>query len=72
MRPPKQRVTIEPTNENCKYLVKTSTDLSDHVLVVGERYQPVDVSISSGCHLGKFTSGVMGKQFRIEIFHWIM
>lgn len=61
VREPKKRVVIEPTSDFSNYLVKTETDLADHVLVVGDRYQPQDIIMQNASYLGKFTSGVMGK-----------
>lgn len=53
-------MVIEPSTD-CKYLVKTQNDLSDHLLVVGERYQNCDIIMSGSHNLGKLTSGVMSK-----------
>ncbi|KAL7037445.1 hypothetical protein ACKWTF_009223 [Chironomus riparius] len=58
VRPPRKRVLIEPSTD-CKYIVKTQNDLSDHVLVVGDRYQNCDIIMSGSHNLGKLTSGVM-------------
>lgn len=62
VRPPKDRVLIEAASSNSEYLVRTETNLADHVLVVGERYQPVDFKTLPAVHLGNFTSGVMRKE----------
>lgn len=63
VREPRKRVVIEPTKDFSNYLVKTETDLADHVLVVGDRYQPQDITMHNASYLGKFTSGVMGNCF---------
>lgn len=65
VRPPKQIVKIEEMhdelNNETKYVVKQEENLADHVRVVGQRYQPVDFKSLCSCHLGKFSSGVLGK-----------
>lgn len=61
VRPPREIVTIEAASDN-QYLVKQESSLADDVLVVGERYQPVDISSISSLHLGKFSSGVSGNE----------
>lgn len=60
VREPRKRVVIEPTLDLSNYIVKTETDLADHVLVVGDRYQPDDIRMHNASYLGRFTSGVMG------------
>lgn len=52
-------VKIEAAHDDGSFVVKTETNLADHVLVVGERYQHGDFKSAVSCHLGKFTSGVM-------------
>lgn len=64
VRPPRELVRIEAIpNENNEemYMVKTESDFADSTLVVGERYQPGDISSVCSCHLGKFSSGVMSE-----------
>jgi mitochondrial mRNA pseudouridine synthase TRUB2 len=64
VRPPREIVKIEAvSNEHNeeKYIVRTEPDLADNVLIVGERYQPEDISSVCSCHLGKFSSGVMSE-----------
>lgn len=60
VRPPREIVKIEAATHDNKYIVKQEPSLADNVLVVGERYQPVDIRSICSTHLGKFTSGVMG------------
>jgi hypothetical protein len=59
VRQPRKHVVIQACAD--KYLIKKQTDLSDHLLVVGERYQNADISMTPACFMGKLTSGVMGK-----------
>lgn len=64
VRPPREIVTIEEKpnydRNEVTYVVKQEQSLADNVLVVGERYQPVDLKSTFSCYLGRFTSGVMG------------
>lgn len=74
VRPPKQIVKIEEIRddqaynsaEQSRYVVKQEQSLADHVLVVGKRYQPADFKSNYSCHLGKFSSGVLGKNIDIN------
>lgn len=61
VRPPRERISIEADGSEGNYVVKQKMDLADHVLVVGERYQPVDFKSISSLFMGKFTSGIMRK-----------
>lgn len=65
VRPPKEVVRIEaiPSGaaEESKYIVKQEQSFADNILVVGERYQPVDFKSVCSLHLGKFSSGVLSK-----------
>lgn len=61
VRPPREIVKIEATSGDSGYIVKQEESLADNILVVGERYQPVDIRSVCSIHLGKFTSGVMSK-----------
>lgn len=57
-REPRKLLKIESkTNEN--YIVQIETDLSDHVLAVGPRYQIEDVHCNIATNLGLNTSGVL-------------
>ena len=51
------KIEADPDEEE-KYIVTTETNLADHVLVVGERYQMEDIKAMPASHLGTFTSGV--------------
>lgn len=59
VRAPRERVCIEAVPGSNKYVVKQEQNLADHVLVVGERYQPCDFKSQTSLHLGRFTSGLM-------------
>ena len=64
VRPPKQIVKIEEIADSqtseTKYVVKQEESLADNILVVGQRYQPEDFKSICSCHLGRFSSGVIG------------
>lgn len=60
VRPPREIVKIEAVSDS-KYIVKQEQSFADNVLIVGERYQPVDIRSICSIHLGKFTSGVTSK-----------
>lgn len=59
-RPPRQMISIDK-DANQDYQVKVKTDLSDHVLAVGPRYQIEDVRCNVASHLADNTSGVLSK-----------
>lgn len=61
VRPMRDRVCIEAVASDSHYLVKQEPNLADNVLVVGERYQPIDFKSLCSIHLGKFTSGILSK-----------
>lgn len=68
VRPPREIVKIESVSDEGdeeRYVVKTEPDPADNILVVGERYQPQDISSVTSCHLGKFSSGVVGEHTHI-------
>lgn len=58
VRPPK-RLQIDAGDGSGRSLVRTEPDLADHVLVVGDRYQPQDFKATPAIRLGSFTSGVL-------------
>jgi hypothetical protein len=58
VRPPKRR-QIDAGDGTGRSLVRTETDLADHVLVVGDRYQPNDFKATPVVRMGSFTSGVL-------------
>lgn len=64
VRPPNDIIKIEAQpnfdGTDVNYVVKQEQNLADSVLVVGERYQPVDFKSTASCLLGRFSSGVMG------------
>lgn len=61
VRPPREVVKIEAAPDAQSFFVKQEPDIADHVLVVGERYQMVDIKSICSRHLGKFSSGVLSK-----------
>lgn len=75
VRPPREIVKIEAQpnfsssdeSSDVTYVVKQEQSLADNVLVVGERYQPVDFKSAFSCYLGRFTSGVMGNFFILHL-----
>ncbi|CRK97808.1 CLUMA_CG011184, isoform A [Clunio marinus] len=62
-RPQRNRISIEGPHNSSKFIVKSEPNIADHVLVVGERYQMVDFKSVASLPLGKFTSGVLSKNF---------
>ena len=67
VRPPREIVTIEAASDS-RYIVKQEPSLADNILVVGERYQPIDISSISSLHLGKYSSGVTGKETKPTVY----
>lgn len=64
VRPPKEVVRIEAVSSGAseeRYIVKQEQSFADNILVVGERYQPVDFKSVCSLHLGRFSSGVLSK-----------
>lgn len=61
VRSPNERVMIEANSSGDKSLVRHEINYADHVLVVGDRYQPKDLKLMSAIRLGRFTSGLMRK-----------
>lgn len=58
VREPRQMLRIEG-NDTTKYSVTMQTDLSDHILATGPRYQIEDTKCNMSMHLGENTSGVL-------------
>lgn len=60
VRPPREKILVENNGDGTtEYSVKVVTDLADHVLSVGPRYEIPDIRFSLATHLGVRTSGVL-------------
>lgn len=64
VREPRKRLLIENCTDVNNYNVKCVTDLADHVLSVGPRYQIEDIRFNIASHLGPRTSGVLRKTLK--------
>jgi hypothetical protein len=62
VRPPRQIVKIKEVSDTGKFLVKQEESVADNVLVVGPRYQIDDVRTMCSLSLGRFTSGITGRE----------
>lgn len=60
VRPPRYRINIEEATDT-HFRVNVEEDLSDKILVVGERYQNNDIKCVPAATLGENTSGVLRK-----------
>lgn len=63
VRPPKRRMIEASSGDGVGKCLVSHQDLADHVLVVGDRYQPQDFKATPVIRLGSFTSGLLRKFF---------